>query len=82
MTHPDKMTVRFDDKRFVVETGFVGDEMSVAVIPNGDFCFEIDEPWQGDTETGFGATTRVKIDFEAATRLRDWLTAALEASHA
>lgn len=71
------VTTYFDDNRFVVETGWVGDEMSVALTRDGKFCFVIDEPWQGDTETGFGAKTSVDIDVATATQLRDWLANAI-----
>ena len=33
----------------------------------------IDNPWMGDTESGFGATTRFDLSTEQAIKLADWL---------
>lgn len=35
--------------------------------------FEIDEPWAGCTETGFGQKNNFDLNFEQAKQLRDFL---------
>lgn len=40
----------------------------------GEFSLEIDNPWAGSTETGFGYTTSMTLDREQAQQLADFLT--------
>jgi hypothetical protein len=47
---------------------------------NGGFNIEINSPWAGDTETGFGQSLGHRLSIEEAEQLRDWLTAMLAAS--
>lgn len=64
----------FDEARMVytVQNG-VGDEIEICKAENGGLWIEIDEPWAGSTETGFGATTRVNLPPQIVEFLRDWL---------
>lgn len=39
----------------------------------------IENPWAGDTETGFGRTCNIELDLDRARQLRDWLTKTLGA---
>ena len=43
----------------------------------GGINVEIDSPWHGDTETGFGATLSARLTMEQAQQLRDFLNEAL-----
>ena len=48
---------------------------TIEIIHRGDlFMVETDEPWAGDTETGFGQKGRITLSREDASALRDWLT--------
>lgn len=68
------MTIKSDDRAFVFEAeDGIGDEMQVAIRP-GVVHFEIDEPWAGSTETGFGATTSIEMSFDEARELVRWLS--------
>ena len=41
----------------------------------GGFNFEIDNPWAGDSETGFGRTTHFRMTPDKALELASWLIA-------
>jgi len=69
------MTVKKDDKRIVIETGFIGDELIVA-ISDEQLRISIAEPWAGDTETGFGQSAGTYLSPEEAIDLGSWLMAA------
>ncbi|MBC2886505.1 hypothetical protein H7Q97_14005 [Ochrobactrum sp. CM-21-5] len=66
------MTVNKDDKRIVIETGFIGDELIVA-ISDDQLRITIAEPRAGDTETGFGQSAGTYLSPEAAIELGTWL---------
>lgn len=51
-----------------------GDEIHFRKTSDGDLYIEIDEPWRGSTETGFGATCEVTICKDDVARLIEWLT--------
>lgn len=53
--------------------GGFGDTIEV-IHRNNLFMVEIDEPWAGDTETGFGQKGRITLSVSDAVSLRDWLT--------
>lgn len=64
----------YDETRMVYTLpNGVGDEMQVTKTENGGLYIEIDEPWAGSTETGFGATTRVRIPPQLVRFLREWM---------
>ncbi len=58
------------------DDGGFGNTMSIVHFRD-QFMVEIDEPWAGDTKTGFGQTCRHTLSRADAERLRDWLTAIL-----
>jgi hypothetical protein len=63
-----------DGKRMVIAVrSGVGDEIQITKLKNGGLDIEIDEPWAGSTETGFGATASVSLTKEQADALRKWL---------
>lgn len=66
------MTVNKDDKRIVIETGFIGDELIVA-ISDDQLRISIAEPWAGDTETGFGQSAGTYLSPDEAIELGHWL---------
>ena len=45
---------------------------------DGHLNVTVEEPWAGDTETGFGQTSSVGLPIEAARKLHQWLGAHLE----
>ncbi|WGG61893.1 hypothetical protein [Brucella intermedia] len=69
------MSISKDDKRIVIETGMVGDELCAA-ISGRQIRVEISEPWAGDTETGFGETASTYLSPEEAIELGEWLVSA------
>jgi len=52
--------------------------LEVTLQQDGEFEFQIDCPWSGDSETGFGRTERIWINKEQAKELRNFLTRMLE----
>jgi hypothetical protein len=61
------------------DDGFTGDNLEISVRGDGALYVEIDNPWAGSTEEGFGQTTAITVSRDAAEDLRDWLNAALAA---
>ena len=63
-----------DERRMVitVDAG-VGDEVQFTKYADGGLEIEIDEPWAGSTETGFGATTSIRLSKEDVARILAWL---------
>lgn len=63
-----------DEKRLVIEIdGGVGDEIQVTKYDDGSLYIEIEEPWAGSTETGFGASTSVTLSPDQAIALMKFL---------
>jgi hypothetical protein len=54
------------------EVGGVGDTLTVDER-DGHFNFTTDEPWAGDSETGFGQSGSVSLTLSQALELWDWL---------
>lgn len=75
------MTTYQDKKRFVIEIDQQnGDELCAAVVGES-IHIEIDEPWAGDTFSGFGATCSAYLTPKEAVELGFWLLgAAIEAN--
>lgn len=49
-------------------------ENSLSILTGRDrVTFSIENPWAGDTETGFGYNCDITIYDDEAIRLRDWL---------
>ena len=68
------MAIIEDGTRLVIEVdGGVGDEIQVTKKADGSLHIEIEEPWAGSTETGFGATTSVTLSPEQAIALMKFL---------
>lgn len=63
----------YDAYRFLLEVDDVGDEISITKHDDGGLSIEINEPWAGDTETGFGATTSITLSPDEARRMIAWL---------
>lgn len=40
---------------------------------DGHLNVTVEEPWAGDTETGFGQSSSVGLTVEAASKLHEWL---------
>lgn len=55
-----------------VDKNSAGDNLTVDER-NGHFNVTVEEPWAGDTETGFGQETSVSLDAEQAKALADWI---------
>lgn len=53
-----------------------GDSIFFAKRDDGTIGVEIDEPWAGSTETGFGATTYATLTADDVRLLTDWLASA------
>ena len=69
------MTVRIKDGVFHADGQYgVEDELTVRWT-NGGICLRIDEPWAGDTNTGFGRECSIDIPTTDAIELRDFLLA-------
>ncbi len=62
------------DNALIIEIdGGVGDEIQFTKHDDGTVSIEIDEPWAGSTETGFGATTSCDLKPEDLEVLLKWL---------
>lgn len=68
VNYPDRATIQIegDDS--------VGNSLSIGVHREG-LWVEIDNPWSGSTETGFGQTASMAISKTDAAALGAWLTA-------
>jgi hypothetical protein len=53
----------------MVERGGGGDSMEVRAYEQGQLWIEIDEPWSGSTEGGFGHTATFTLDKDQARQL-------------
>jgi hypothetical protein len=63
-----------DDSRLVITPDIGnGDEVQFTKSREGGLHIEIDEPWAGSTETGFGATTSIYLKPEYLAALIAWL---------
>ena len=51
------------------EVGVSGDTIQVVVHEDGQVHIELDSPWTGDTETGFGASIGVTLPASEAKKL-------------
>ena len=54
------------------ETNSPGDNLE-ATACNGGVTITVEEPWAGDSETGFGADCSVRMSYEDARRFGQWL---------
>jgi hypothetical protein len=67
------MDIAEDSTRIVMTEPGVGDEVQFTKTVAGGLRIEIEEPWAGSTETGFGAQTSVSLGPEELYRLKRWL---------
>lgn len=51
----------------------VGDNLTADVDYGGMIAIEIEEPWAGDTETGFGRSGSIRLNKAQAIELAEWL---------
>jgi hypothetical protein len=65
-----------DNERFVTDQPDRSDDTLTAVRnPDGSVTIEIDEPWAGDTESGFGRTCSIELSPQQAAAFEIWLGA-------
>jgi hypothetical protein len=64
----------YDEDRFYAENGTVGDNFTATGYgKRGDIALRVEEPWAGDTETGFGRVCGFTITKNQAIDLAHWL---------
>lgn len=62
------------DNALVIEVDAgIGDEVQFTKNSDGGLDIEIDEPWAGSTETGFGATTSITLTAADLQKFIAWL---------
>jgi hypothetical protein len=49
------------------------DELAIVRNRDGGFTITVEEPWAGDTETGFGRTCSITISNKMFRQLMEWL---------
>jgi hypothetical protein len=64
-----------DDHRFVTDDTDTSDTLTAVRNPDGSVHIEIDEPWAGDTESGFGRTCYIELSPQQAAAFEIWLGA-------
>jgi hypothetical protein len=65
-----------DNERFYLEPeGRGGDNLTVSYSDGGEIHVGIEEPWAGDTETGFGAVCGLTLSRGEAKALAEWILA-------
>ena len=71
-----------DDKRFYLEMeGGMGDNLTVTAYgKRGEIHIRIEEPWAGDTESGFGAICGVTLTSIEAEALAEWIQKRIHAT--
>lgn len=70
----ERVEILEDDTHLHIELGGAGDSVQFARSKENGLHIEIDEPWAGSTDTGFGATTRIYLKPDVLKRLRAWLS--------
>lgn len=73
------------DKLQIIEADRLKDESDVSLGLSGDgiecqewegrLRIEVENPWGGDTESGFGRSASIRLTKDDARKLRDYLTA-------
>lgn len=67
--------IKFEEKTTL---SLAGDKtLEVMHLQDGRVDFEIDSPWYGDSQSGYGATLNIAISKEDAQALRDFLNSIL-----
>lgn len=57
----------------IPDTNDASDSIDFTVFPGGSLSIEIDNPWAGSSDTGFGATLNISLSKEQAASVRDFL---------
>ena len=70
MTVPFEAILHLDDQSGLEESV----EFQAYRDGSDRFGVEVDQPWEGDSETGIGVTARMTLSREQAETLRDWLS--------
>ena len=65
--------MRSSNDIFKVNDVDLGSDSLEATDFGGKINIQIDEPWAGSTETGFGQTTSITISYDEAEKLGRWL---------
>lgn len=69
----NRMAIKDTDTLFeAVELNSSGDSISCASYGDG-ITITCEQPWAGDTETGFGRECSVRLDYKTAHKLGEWL---------
>lgn len=69
----EPVEINEDEHRLLIEMGGAGDTVQFTKSKEGGLHIEIDEPWAGSTETGFGATTSIYLTPDVLKRLWGWM---------
>jgi hypothetical protein len=67
------MSAASDDRHFYLEANDNGDSVTIDRLSDGRFTIEIEEPWAGDSETGFGRTCSVAVSREQLMEMHAWI---------
>lgn len=68
------------EKLTIEESGSAGDNLTASIDHEGSICVEVEEPWSGDTESGFGRSGAIRLTADEALELADWLQRAAAAA--
>lgn len=66
------------DELKIEEGSSTGDNLKASVDYQGLISIEVEEPWAGDTEAGFGRSGAIRLTREKALLLACWLQEAAE----
>jgi hypothetical protein len=70
------------DAVFQINEADHGCDSLEAYCRGGQLTIEIEEPWAGSTETGFGQTCSIGLDLDGAEAFARWILATVEAERA
>lgn len=62
----------------IVQVDGVGDNLKATIAHDGEIYIEVEEPWAGDTESGFGRSGSIKLSKAQAELLACWLSQAAD----
>jgi hypothetical protein len=66
------------EKLEIDQIGGAGDNLCASIDYEGWVQIEVEEPWAGDTEAGFGRTGAIRLNRHQALMLAQWLQEAAE----
>lgn len=69
------------NKTFEYVTDRFSDNSLEATMHNGVINITVENPWAGDTESGFGATCYVDMTAEKAREFAQWLLGVTQTTH-